>query len=70
MSGLQKFTIKKRTVATDRFYTTELWEWTVLTEDKCRARNKMLKANHYPERSAANAMLHPADETFSSNMQF
>jgi hypothetical protein len=30
----------------------------------------MLKANHYPERSNANAMLHLADETFSSNMQF
>ena len=34
------------------------------------ARNKLLKADHYPERSDAKAMLHPEDETFSSNMQF
>jgi hypothetical protein len=41
-----------------------------LTKDKGRTRGNMPKANHYPEWSDANAMLHAADETFSSNMQF
>ena len=54
----------------DRFYTTELWELTVLMEEKRRVHNNILKANHYPQRSDANAMLHLADETFSSNTLF